>query len=228
MPKQLKSQEQEYYEDYWQKVDSGKALFEGVPIWGEDNQLGKVMNFLERSLSGKVLDAGCGEGTVALHVSKLKGVSKMIALDISRTAINIGKKKAAKEKLGNIEFVQGSTTNLPFKGRTFDTVISLEVIEHVIDVKRMLSELNRVLKKKGYLAISTVELSFLKRVMIAMLFFENYFDPQTPHIRFFTRKTLQNILHETGFEIVDYKWTNSYFGIIPMGQMVLARKKKDL
>ncbi len=223
-----KYSEQDYYEDYWSNANKGEALFEGVPTWGEVSQLEKVTEFFKQALKGKVLDAGCGSGIVTLFLGKYKEISKIVGLDISKTAVGIANKKALEMKLKKVSFVQGSVTDFPLADKTFDTIISFEVIEHIIDVKKMLLECNRVLRTRGFLAISTVELSFVKRILISIFFFESYFSPETPHIRFFTKNTLKRALNETGFEVVDYGWTNSYFGLIPMGQMVLARKKKSL
>ncbi len=227
MLKTTKHLDQDYYEKYWSDAKEGNALFEDVPIWG-DEQLLKVTNFLKKALRGKVLDAGCGVGEVTIYVSKLPGVTKIVGLDIAKIVINMAKKEAKKMKIKNVEFIQGSVTKLPFADKEFDTILSLEVIEHIIDVKKMLLECNRVLKLGGFLALSTVELSFLKRVLISFLFFESYFNPETPHIRFFTRKTLEQILGKTGFKVITYNWTNSYLGLLPMGQMILARKIKHI
>ena len=51
--------------------------------------------------------------------------------------------------------VIGDITNLPFKDGEFDSVVCLEVLEHVADTKRSLAEVSRVLRPRGILMLST-------------------------------------------------------------------------
>ena len=46
-------------------------------------------------------------------------------------------------------------TKLPFDAHRFDVVILSEVLEHVIDQKRCVQEIYRVLKPNGYLMLTT-------------------------------------------------------------------------
>jgi ubiquinone biosynthesis O-methyltransferase len=227
MVKKTITQEQSYYEKYWNNVNEGGVIFEDVPFW-EEKELIRVKNLIGDKLKGKILDVGCGNGAVAIYLSKQPSVKEVIGIDISSTAVEICRKAARKAKNETVKFQEASVTELPFKNQAFDTIYSFEVIEHIIDVSAMLKECNRVLKKGGFFAMSTVELNFIKRILVSVFLFEKYFSPHTPHIRFFTKRSLQQLLEDHGFEVIKYGWTNSYFKIIPMGQMVLAKKVKNI
>lgn len=91
----------------------------------------------------KVLDLGCGDGQVSNHLIS-KGI-KTVGVDISSTALPFfqGEKAIA------------SADNLPFEEKSFDLVLSSEVLEHLPAhiYEASLKEIERVAKK--YILIST-------------------------------------------------------------------------
>jgi SAM-dependent methyltransferase len=78
--------------------------------------------------------------------------------------------------------------NIPVSKKSFDAVLCTEVLEHVADPKSVLTEFNRVLKDNGHLFITT---PFIHQVHEEPYDFFRY-----------TRYALDNLLRETGFEIV--------------------------
>lgn len=91
---------------------------------------------------GNILDMGCGNKPYALIFREEKYIG--IDLPVSESA-NKEEKKAD---------VHGSVLELPFKSNSFDTVISLQVLEHVPEPKKMLKEAHRVLKNGGHLILT--------------------------------------------------------------------------
>jgi ubiquinone biosynthesis O-methyltransferase len=96
----------------------------------------------------KFLEVGCGLGYFSNKAFRLG--AKVTGIDIGSSLVSINKKKTPK---GN--FKVASASNLPFKNNQFDIVLSTEVIEHVDNQKKALSEMIRVLKKGGILVITT-------------------------------------------------------------------------
>jgi 2-polyprenyl-3-methyl-5-hydroxy-6-metoxy-1,4-benzoquinol methylase len=107
----------------------------------------------------KVFDLGCAGGYGSYYIASEKGgkAKTVVGLDISQKAIKYAKKHW---QLPNLVFVNASALSLPFKDKHFDLVISLEVIEHVTDYKKYLSEVGRVLKSNGTAIISTPNKAF--------------------------------------------------------------------
>lgn len=224
----MKFQETNFYEKYWRKK-SGDAIFQDIPIWGNVEDLNKMTNFFKEGINGRILDAGCGEGDWVFHLAKFDQVVEVLGVDISKTAIKqCIKKRKAKKLHKKSKFITASLDELPFKNETIDNIFSIDVIEHVLDVDGVFAEFNRVLKKGGYVGITTVDFNFLKMIIIGAFFFEKYFDPRSPHVRFFTQKTLGALLDRNGFQVKNHSWQSSYLGLMPMAQMVLARKIRDL
>ena len=95
------------------------------------------------------LDVGCGIGMMAERVMK-KGYI-YVGLDVSKDILLRGSRLNSK---GNIHFLQGEARSLPFK-RCFKLVIALEIIEHLKDPHKLLTQINNILLDGGYLVIST-------------------------------------------------------------------------
>ncbi len=99
-----------------------------------------------RGLAGKakeVLDLGCGEGT-RLNLLML---SKGTGIDISPKAIAL-----ARSKYPRLHFLVGNLEKLPFK-KKFDLIYSAYVFEHLTSPEKVISEVIKILDKKGKLVI---------------------------------------------------------------------------
>ena len=97
-----------------------------------------------------VLDIATGTGEVALEtISKLEG-SQVVGLDPSIEMLGLAKKKCDPKR---ISLVQGYAENLPFKSDEFDAITIAFGIRNTVDPLLSLSEMNRVLKPGGTVAI---------------------------------------------------------------------------
>lgn len=97
-----------------------------------------------------ILDIASGEGYGSnLLAQKAKYVT---GVDISNEAIEHAKEKYNKD---NLQYIQGSVTEIPLPDGTIDVVVSFETIEHLEYHNEMLMEIKRVLKKNGILIISS-------------------------------------------------------------------------
>jgi GT2 family glycosyltransferase/ubiquinone/menaquinone biosynthesis C-methylase UbiE len=99
-----------------------------------------------------ILDAATGDGYGAAILSE--SAEKVIAIDISETAISIAKNKY---KNDNLVFQVASISEIPIQDNSIDFVVSFETIEHVdVEIQtRFINEVKRVLKDDGILIIST-------------------------------------------------------------------------
>jgi ubiquinone/menaquinone biosynthesis C-methylase UbiE len=147
----------EEYKNLWGNEDE-KYLWEQVNIWiDDDNNLDGVISFLESrfDLRGKrILDFGCGWGTDLIFCLK-KGYDAF-GIDISWEKAKFHTLRVQRKNYPKFwieRFILSQGENLPFKSESFDLVYSNQVIEHVKDPEKCISEIFRVLKKDGILYI---------------------------------------------------------------------------
>ena len=100
----------------------------------------------------RVLDVGCGTGIVSSQIIE-RGATSLVSGDQSEFMLNQWKKKAAGNK--KVEFHLLDAENLPFPNGEFDVVVSSMVMGQIPNQLKCLSEMRRVLKPDGILAIST-------------------------------------------------------------------------
>ncbi len=104
----------------------------------------------------KVLDVGCGTGTLAIEVQQRVGATgRAFGVDPGAQQIARARSKAARHNLP-VDFKIGVIEQLDFPDGTFDAVVSTLMMHHLPDdLKRQgLSEIARVLKPGGRLVIA--------------------------------------------------------------------------
>lgn len=113
-------------------------------------QRNRVIDLLHLKPDEKLLDVGCGTGTLLVLAKKRYLNLDMTGIDIDTKALEIAEKKAIKEEV-NIRFIQSGVQKLPFKDAFFDVVVSTLIFHHLpTEVKRAaLEEIYRVLSKNG-------------------------------------------------------------------------------
>jgi len=93
----------------------------------------------------KILDAGCGAG---LLTKKLESFGDVWGVDMSSEAVKFTRKRGLNVK-------KASILKLPFEDKTFDAIISIDVLCHksIPSDQQALNEFSRVLKPKGLLIL---------------------------------------------------------------------------
>jgi SAM-dependent methyltransferase len=133
--------------------------------------------------AGRALDLGCGDGRLTAELD----AAELTAADVSRVALERARRRLPDARIAELE----PDAPLPFDDGAFDLVLCAETVEHVRDVQLLLSEARRVLAPGGTLALTTPAGRVLMRPP----------DPLSPHLRFFTRRSLARLLDELGFDV---------------------------
>jgi SAM-dependent methyltransferase len=133
--------------------------------------------------AGRALDVGCGDGRLSAELA----AADLTAADVSAVALDRARPRLPGARLVELE----PDAPLPLGDATFDLVLCAETIEHVRDVQLLLSEIRRVLRPGGTLALTTPAHSPLGRRP----------DPLSPHLRQFTRRSLSRLLDQLGFNL---------------------------
>jgi ubiquinone/menaquinone biosynthesis C-methylase UbiE len=117
--------------------------------------------FLPELLSGwRLLDAGCGPGTITLGLARKVAPGQVIGIDLEESQFGRARDRAKREEL-NLEFRKGSVYELPFEDGFFDAVYSHALLESLSDPAAALAELRRVLKPGGLIGVRASDLGGL-------------------------------------------------------------------
>ena len=100
----------------------------------------------------QILDVGCGDAVLFyLLDQKIKDYNlELYGVDSSDSALSV-----AREKNPKGFFKEADLYNIPFEDNYFDMIISSDVIEHIVEAKKMLSEIKRVGKNNSIIIIGT-------------------------------------------------------------------------
>lgn len=148
----------------------------------------------------RLLDLGSGGGRHAFQAMRLG--ARVTALDYSAADLkDVAAVAGAMIEAGEIHIdqwagvVNGDALDLPFPSESFDRVVISEVLEHIWDDERVISELVRVLKPGGRLAV-TVPTRWPERVSWALNY--HYHDTPGGHVRIFRQHELETKLERAG------------------------------
>lgn len=137
----------EYYQKgrYQKKIslERKKYLRNLVDLLKED-----LLNFNPQT----VLDAGCGDGLLTGLLKEVTG-AKVYGVDISKKGLELTKKRGVIVREGDLN------SRVPFPDKSFDLLVSNQVIEHLTNPDYFLKECGRVLCRRGHLILTTPNLA---------------------------------------------------------------------
>jgi ubiquinone/menaquinone biosynthesis C-methylase UbiE len=144
----------------------------------------------------RALDVGCGTGEFTAALADA-GASA-VGVDVAEAAL-----QRARARHPSLDFrlvpIEGP---LPFEDNSFDVVWASEVIEHVTDTARWLSEIRRVLAPRGRLLVTTPSHG---RLRVALHGVERFSEPLGDHLHLYTTASLRGLLDEFGFASVEVR-----------------------
>jgi ubiquinone/menaquinone biosynthesis C-methylase UbiE len=117
------------------------------------------LDALKSSTDGWVLDVGCGSLAFTVKTYASQTNRPIVFLDQSIKLLRLAKSRMIKLNSGvpqNMVFVHGDALQLPFKPKSFSTVISLNLLHVMEDIKKVLFELRNVLAHRGTISLTTL------------------------------------------------------------------------
>ncbi|WP_431707703.1 class I SAM-dependent methyltransferase [Geminocystis sp. CENA526] len=173
----------------------------------------------------KILDLGCGNGSLTSKIAE-QGFS-VTGIEESESGVKI-----ASENFTNCSFFVGSIYDLKYQEQglenAFDIVISSDVIEHLFFPRKLIEASKKCLKPNGQLLITTPYHGYWKNLALAISGkFDKHFTVlwDGGHIKFFSVKTLTQLLEESGFTDIKF----DFVGRLPYlwkGMLSFATIKK--
>jgi 2-polyprenyl-3-methyl-5-hydroxy-6-metoxy-1,4-benzoquinol methylase len=96
-----------------------------------------------------VLDVGCGFGGRALYYAEVCGAASVHGVEVTNEVVERCQRLASEFGSSKVSFSVGRAEDLPFRERTFDAVVSFDVLEHCDDPRAAVGEIARVLRPNG-------------------------------------------------------------------------------
>lgn len=158
-----------------------------------------------------LLDLGCGFGRHAFEAAR-RG-ARVVALDAGRDEVEgVATMFAAMVAAGELDVatvqaavVQGDALHLPFPDATFDRVICSEVLEHIPDDLGAMTELTRVLRAGGTMAITVPRFG---PELINWALSDEYHNVPGGHIRIYRRSVLTQRLASVGMKVTSHHYAH--------------------
>lgn len=184
-----------------------------------------VERALAANFSGRpaqILDAGCGTGGLIVRLAPRHPTWRWTGIDAEPLACNfaaqrtrgdranVGSTATALTVQAEPEIKLGSVTELPFADRTFDAVVSADVLYHVEDDARALAEFRRVLRPGGVVIVNVPAYQWLW----------SYHDEAVHSRRRYARRQLVRKLETAGFAAV----RSTYWNTVAF-PLIVARRK---
>lgn len=155
----------EMYDDHSQMSELFSNGFEHLGYWYDETDdasveeaskrvTRKVVDTLALRAGERVLDAGCGSGATGVQVADEYGVH-ITGVTISPVEVTNSQARATARGLADrVRFEVEDYHRLSYDDNTFDAAIAIESLMHATDMQKALSELRRVLRPGGRIAIA--------------------------------------------------------------------------
>ncbi|MEV5510006.1 class I SAM-dependent methyltransferase [Streptomyces orinoci] len=101
----------------------------------------------------RILDIGCGPGTITADLAALVPQGRVTGLDPAGDVLERARAVAAERGLDNVEFTTGDVRALRFPDGSFDVVHAHQVLQHLGDPVGALREMRRVSRPGGLIAV---------------------------------------------------------------------------
>lgn len=141
---------------------NGSSVYEVLPYTSFDVYEAKFpeprMEFLKKTVldetlpqveGKKILDIGCGVGSVTIDMAKRNPNSKVYGIEVLDSLTKQCQMNAKVLNAPNAEFMTGDIYDLPFEDGTIDAVTCFFMLHHLNDIPGAIQEVKRVLSKGG-------------------------------------------------------------------------------
>lgn len=142
----------------------------------------------------EALDIGCGDGRLSVELT----ANALTLADVSLVALKRARKRLPAATLVLLE----PGRRLPFEAETFGLVLMADTIPEVQDVAGLVAEVKRVLQPGGTVAITAPAHGRSTGLAVLRRGFGATFDPRGPELRFFTDRSLRDLLDLAGFQAI--------------------------
>jgi ubiquinone/menaquinone biosynthesis C-methylase UbiE len=128
-----------YYERFDPFILDNKPFL--IPVYE------KIFAHFFPDTAGNLLDVGCGTGLYWPVL--LKYCTQIVGIDFSKAMVSEARRLVEAKKLKHVEARVQNSEDLDFPSESFDSILCMDVLHHIPDIERAISNFNRVLKPGG-------------------------------------------------------------------------------
>jgi SAM-dependent methyltransferase len=153
---------------------------------------------------GRVLDVGCGAGSIAKAVKRARPDLEVLGCDLSESAL-----ATARSDAEGVDFRLATAERLPFEDGALDFVWIVDVLEHVDDPERVIREVARVLKPGGGFHI-VLPLEGQPRTLYRLVGCGTWWTAKVRHgghIQVFSADRFRSMASACGLPVVRTRWS---------------------
>lgn len=155
-----------------------------------------------------ILDVGCASGWFLSKIKEKYPKSKCSGVDVYKKSIEYGKKLYT-----SLDLQYADAHRLPFPDKSYDVIICTEVLEHVVEPKKVLEEIRRVLASDGIAIIEMDTGNFLFRLIWHWWTHLRQGVWRDSHIHIFNIEKLEDLIQKSGFLIKKKKLFNATMAV---------------
>jgi len=231
-------------DEIYSQIDN--ALYNApANIWWDENQVLHLLKssvnparvgYFERLLKevlhvdcgdAPALDVGCGGGILAEEFARMG--FRVVGVDPSEQSLAAAKVHAQSMGL-EINYEQGAGESIPYADNTFTVVYCCDVLEHVRDLPKVISEIYRVTQPGGYFFFDTLNRTLLSKLVAIKVWQEwkstAFMPPRLHEWRMFIQpEELKGQLTQAGFEFKEFRGTSPNVSILKMIRLLRKRAR---
>jgi SAM-dependent methyltransferase len=126
--------------------------FNVAPVMRSADTLGRLVDLIPAAPDAHWLDAACGPGLVARALAPRVG--EVHGVDMTPAMVEVARREAAAEGIGNAVFSVGDATALDFADASFDGAVTRFSLHHIPVPGRVVTELARVVRPGGAVVVA--------------------------------------------------------------------------
>lgn len=180
----------------------------------------KVLQLLAPQSGDRVVDMGCGWGTITFSLAP--AVHVVLGIDFSREAIDRCRARLEKDGFTNVELRLGEAESTGLGEATVDAVVAADLFEHLYpdDSEAVAAEAFRVLKPGGRFAIWTPCPTHIIEVLKQR---NLLFERDEGHVDYKTLQQMTGILERAGFRIARAEFAESHLPGLNLVERLVQR-----
>lgn len=186
---------------------------------------------LKMSTKGKyALEVGCGGGLLCEEIATIG--FDTTGIDPSEQSLKTAEDHMKANSL-NIHYIKGIGEAIPFLENSYDVVFCCDVLEHVCDAPKVISEIFRVLRPGGCFCYDTFNRTLLSKLIaidISQKWKRWAFAPPDIHVwnMFIKPNELEELLRKTGFKRIGHKGMQPNISYLKALHLLRRRAKGEI